>query len=521
MPSILAPDIQETAPGMTPADQQAMLALIAASQGEGNPSQPNGNPSQAPKAPSILAPADAQMGQNRPLAPRQAPAIVSSTAPEIKENPPLNGPTNQLAPPISLQQPKSPSLIRKALDIHNPLLRVLGTAGAGIATGLRDYADARFPRLMAEIPGTPIHNEVQQDRQQALADEQAKRQFEEAETIKDLNAGQEKFSHFYEGANGVEYGVRPDGSVVELPTPKDKLTRKFQMFTIPGVDQPIQGYTENGEPYLSNGEQAPANARPYQKPPVANATQVPGVINGKPSFAWKIPGKTGFYDENGNKIEGFTPPPTYAEVAPAMQTQRLEAQHVTLLGPNGEQEIYTYNPATRSYTNPQGEAVSGAEGSRVLQAGHVIQAGQNLIDFVQAHPELAGHFDDYAKAAALGTPLSDPNEQYLASLIGSFAALNPAMHGFRSIEALKTFEKLMGGITNNPQSIVSGVQGMMQTAQTFNPNAGQHPTGGPRAQKQSNKGVVSATLLSQYAKKHSMTPAKAKTFLQSQGYEVQ
>ena len=536
MPSILAPDIQEDAPAISPEQLEALRALTGNSQDaslpQGNAISSQGDTYGAPapaiqpkpaKAPAITANpsqqashirahAAAQAQQFQPTAPAiqtqlqppAAPSVLSETAPlnRVPTQPTSNGPQTpgiQSYTPTDLGAFKAPNLPgnnapaipvpglsalqHKISDqpgkqgIGGHILRALEHGGVGILQGLQAYGDARFPRLMAEIPGTPVHNEVQQARKQQSQELSQETELKRAQTeqaraaaSKDLNPQlnlSDIQANMYKQL--VAGGMDPVKALQEVQRPPSAGAQK--------------AYNYNGSVIYVPGNQAPPpGATPFQKPPAQGSKQVQGVLNGKPYWAWTVPGgKRGFTDENGTPLNGFTPAPSYAEVAPEMQEQRLEAQHVTMLGPNGEQEIFTYDPQTKHYTNAQGEAVSGAQGSRVLQAGTVIGAGQDLIDYIKAHPELAGNFEKYAQAAALGTPLSSPEETLLASKIASFAALNPAMHGFRSMEALKAFQQLMGGITNNPNSIISGVQGIMQTAQVLNPNAGQHPTGGPRA----------------------------------------
>lgn len=115
---------------------------------------------------------------------------------------------------------------------------------------------------------------------------------------------------------------------------------------------------------------------------------------------------------------------------------------------------------------------TGQEASREGQADVVTRAGTGLINSVQQNRTKMGNIGAILESAFLGTPLADPAQAGLAAEINSFAALQPAMHGFRGTDALKQFENLLGGVPNNPDALIASIKAMQKTAGYFNPNQG-------------------------------------------------
>lgn len=116
---------------------------------------------------------------------------------------------------------------------------------------------------------------------------------------------------------------------------------------------------------------------------------------------------------------------------------------------------------------PTGQALSREE-----QANVVMRAGDTLIGEIESKRDKLGNLSGLIQSALLNTPWADPETQGLRAAIASFAALQPAMHGFRGTDALREFEKLIGGIPNNPDALIAGIRAMMQTASAFDPNSG-------------------------------------------------
>ena len=136
-----------------------------------------------------------------------------------------------------------------------------------------------------------------------------------------------------------------------------------------------------------------------------------------------------------------------------------------------------------------GQAAGGAGGtipikptgqteSRDAQAEVVNRAADNLISDIQKNKSKLGNMEAIVNSAILNTPWADPETAELRAEIASFAALNPAMHGFRGAQALAQFEKIIGGIPNNPDAMIAALRGIQKTTQAFKPPA----TGGSQSQ---------------------------------------
>lgn len=128
---------------------------------------------------------------------------------------------------------------------------------------------------------------------------------------------------------------------------------------------------------------------------------------------------------------------------------------------------------------------TGQTGSRMQQAQAVIRAGDGLIQDIGTHKENLGNMDAILKSAFLNTPLSNPDEKYIATEIASFAALQPAMHGFRGGQALEEFKNMIGGVPTNPDALVQSIKAIQKTAGALEPASG----GGP-APNQVTSGVT-------------------------------
>ena len=118
---------------------------------------------------------------------------------------------------------------------------------------------------------------------------------------------------------------------------------------------------------------------------------------------------------------------------------------------------------------------TGQEASREGQAQVVGRAGDGLIKTIQSNRESIGNVDAIIKSAFLQTPLSDPKQAGVAAEIASFAALQPAMHGFRDNRPWIKFEKIIGGIPKNPDALISSIKAIQKTAGYFNPNCRNRP----------------------------------------------
>lgn len=132
---------------------------------------------------------------------------------------------------------------------------------------------------------------------------------------------------------------------------------------------------------------------------------------------------------------------------------------------------------------------SGQSRSRADQGKAVIEGGNQLIDTITKHKGKIGDMNAILNNAFLGTPIADVESAGVAAELASFAALQPALHGFRGQGALEEFIKIIGGLPKNPEALISAIKGIQKTALVVehvgtqrtapaNPAAGQ-PSRGP------------------------------------------
>jgi hypothetical protein len=177
--------------------------------------------------------------------------------------------------------------------------------------------------------------------------------------------------------------------------------------------------------------------------------------------------------KNYNKPVGEAPPPASASSAFAnTRTVNLIDPETTL------PTVYQYDPATKSYTKKVGTSATGAYGHEMAQAGAVERTGAELISQLSdpANREILGKLSSYVKQGTLGTPLADQKAAYLSAQLKTFAALQPAMHGFRSRSAQEAFEKIIGGLAQNPDATIGAIQGILKTAKNISPAQGKPPS---------------------------------------------
>lgn len=144
-------------------------------------------------------------------------------------------------------------------------------------------------------------------------------------------------------------------------------------------------------------------------------------------------------------------------------------------------------------TGEQGAAPSGSipakptgqTRSRMDQAEVVTRAGGSLIEDIQKHRDSLGTLSTWVAKYGIDTPIGDPELAGLQAELASFAALQPAMHGFRGSNAMDTFQKIIGELQKNPDATIASIQGILKVAGAFNPTKGDtssHPAGGGTSQ---------------------------------------
>jgi hypothetical protein len=381
---------------------------------------------------------------------------------------------------------------------------VLGTIGNVAGAALS-------PEITANIPGSALNRgrEVNQNRKALLGAAEGE---EKSALAKKAEQPAEKYSWHYQDDQGNEFGVRPDGSVEKMSEPgkktKESPEKNFQQVQYSndkGVNQ--VGFIDP-ENKLWTEENSKGKIDPTTgKEPVVGEPRVIGHAQGKTSATKEaattlmIPGKgkvAGKIDSKGNLMvagvngEPDTPapagtliyrPPSYAETMPATRTQ-------IMIDPDtGVASTYSWNAETGKYDIKQGVAGGGQEGSKIAQAAVVTRAGNDLISDIQANAKSIdktklGDWLNYVKQYGLDSPVADPTLARLQSEFMSFAALNPAMHGYRSVDAMHAFERMVGGLQKNPEAAIESIKGILQTAGEFNPQ----PKAGAKPDKVLEKG---------------------------------
>jgi len=130
-----------------------------------------------------------------------------------------------------------------------------------------------------------------------------------------------------------------------------------------------------------------------------------------------------------------------------------------------------YNPDTGKYDQPVGISGTGPAAGRMAQAAAVARGGEGLINDLTKHKDQLGSLQTWVEKYGLNTPIADPDLAELQAELSSFAALQPAMHGFRSHSALEAFEKIIGGLQKDPDATIASIRGILKTSGALLPTA--------------------------------------------------
>lgn len=382
------------------------------------------------------------IGGQQPLANMSTDALPTINTPRENEYERESGMLRNIAYP----QPKPP-----AKGFWPKAGHILSTIG-NIA------GDVLAPNIMREIPGTQLHGEEQQKQAAGqLKDLEAEHRAEnQAESESELRGAQERqleeatreapgkaaSEEALQGAQ-TKHLENPEATTPEMATyrslvgmgfsPREALQeieRDKQMGLRPPnmqaktlqlpTGQQVAGKVDaQGNLLLANGEPAPEGTKLYQQP-------------------------------------------NYGQMV-------LPTKTATFIGADGIPREYQWNEATQTYDKPLGMSASNAYGHEAAQAGAVTRAGNDLISSIESNKELMGNPEAIIKSAVLGTPWADPATAGLRAQIATFAALQPSMHGFRGQQAMQQFEKILGGIPNNPDALIAAIKGIEQTAGAINP----------------------------------------------------
>lgn len=156
-------------------------------------------------------------------------------------------------------------------------------------------------------------------------------------------------------------------------------------------------------------------------------------------------------------------PPNYAAMLPEV----LATKTVGLLGDDGVEHKYQFDPKTKSYSDDIGAAPTGQAAHQIFQGAAIERLAPQIIDDINANREILGNIGSYYKEWLSGTPVSDPHAAQLMTELMSFAAMQPALHAFRSTNAMEAFEKLIGGLAKNPDATIATIQGLLKTPEAF------------------------------------------------------
>jgi hypothetical protein len=201
---------------------------------------------------------------------------------------------------------------------------------------------------------------------------------------------------------------------------------------------------------------------------IAGAKPQPHVItmqNGKPHVMERDPATKEYSIDRGEA------PPSYASVGPQTHT-------VELLGDDNVMHRFQYNGKTGSFDIDMGAAPTGQAAHQIFQAGAIEQLAPKVVEDINANRLILGKLSSYYKQWLSGTPIADPKAAQMMGELMSLAATQPALHAFRSTNAMEAFEKLIGGLAKDPDAMIATINGLMKLPETFTSMPQRHAAGG-------------------------------------------
>lgn len=205
---------------------------------------------------------------------------------------------------------------------------------------------------------------------------------------------------------------------------------------------------------------------------------VVGTVNGQPAHAVYGGIGRGWLDPtSGAPLPGFKPPENWAQgIAPTKTTE--------LLGPDGVMHRFQFNPATGRYDTDMGAAPTGTAAHQIFQASAIENLVPTVVTDIEANRDILGNLSSYYKQWLAGTPVGDPRAAQMMTELMSLAAMQPALHAFRSSSALEAFEKMIGGLAKNPDATIASINGILKTPEAFTnlvkPKGGAAKSGAPK-----------------------------------------
>lgn len=450
-----------------------------------------------PEAPATNIPATMEPPQMpRPIAlPKEAKPISLDVQPSVD--------------PFRQEEQRASDKLAQLSTPRSAPTSTLGKIGRGLETAGNIAGNIFAPGTMSLIPGTDLNKQRQKNQAQNELETAGRGELESAEAAK-ARIPPAKYAFHYTDNEGKVHGIRPDGTdeVMEATAKEtNKPEKNFQQVQYSdSTGKNMLGFVDPDNK-LWTDENSKGKIDPTTgKDPVIGEPRIIGHAQGKTAATREtattlfIPGKgkvAGKIDSKGNLLtaddkpapEGtmLYKPPTYAETMPETRTQ-------VMIDPDtGIASTYSWNPENGKYDIKQGVSGGGQEGSKIAQAAIVQRVGDDVIQAIKDNAQSIdktqlGTWQAWVEKYGLDTPYADPLLANLQARFMSFAALNPAMHGYRSVDAMHAFEKLVGGLQKNPEAAIASIQGIMQTAAEFNPGGGYKGGGGGKPDKILEKG---------------------------------
>jgi len=150
------------------------------------------------------------------------------------------------------------------------------------------------------------------------------------------------------------------------------------------------------------------------------------------------------------------------------------------LGISARSEEFREEQAKDKSENP---AIPQVAQGRAYQGKAILESAQDLKGFIDKNPAVFGNLGSYWKQFTNNTPISDAAASKAMTKLASFAALQPALHGMRSHQAMQEFENMIGGIPKNGESLKAAIDGITESAaqpmiDVATPHHGAQPQGG-------------------------------------------
>jgi len=225
-----------------------------------------------------------------------------------------------------------------------------------------------------------------------------------------------------------------------------------------------------------------ADAGNESRETIAGAKPQPHIItmqNGKPHVMERNPQTKEYSIDRGEA------PPNYAATGPQTHT-------VELLGQDNVMHRFQYNAQTQQFDKDMGPAPTGQAAHQIFQAGAIENLVPQIIQDINDNREVLGKLSSYYKEWLAGTPISDPKAAKMMGELMSLAAMQPALHAFRSTNAMQGFENMIGGLAKDPDATIATINGLMKTPQAFTnlPQGGPHAGGAGGGGEQHDEGTI-------------------------------